>query len=179
MADVAAQTRSPQTVCVSFTTRLERTTVIGQDKPAVSITAEMPPCYRPTRRIILSVIQTRSHFCWRTLSISFAEGIHQQDKVSTTDPDSTYLTKGNRAAELGYFDNYLIDNESCVIVGVQATAARLSQESAAARDMIDRYYERYGRRPMGVAAEVAADTPTATGKCCNGSMIVGLRLTFA
>src|SRR5204863_223447 len=58
------------------------------------------------------------------------EPIHQQDKVSTTDPDSTYLTKGNRAAELGYFDNYLIDNESCVIVGVQATAARLSQESA-------------------------------------------------
>jgi hypothetical protein len=33
-------------------------------------------------------------------------------KVSTTDPDSTYLTKGNRAAELGYFDTYLIDNES-------------------------------------------------------------------
>ena len=30
------------------------------------------------------------------------EPIHQQDKVSTTDPDSTYLTKGNRAAELGY-----------------------------------------------------------------------------
>lgn len=81
------------------------------------------------------------------------EAIHQQDKVSTTDPDSTYLTKGNRAAELGYFDNYLIDNESCVIVGVQATAARLSQESAAARDMIDRYCERYGQRPKGVAAD--------------------------
>jgi hypothetical protein len=32
------------------------------------------------------------------------EPIHQQGKVSTTDPDSTYLTKGNRAAELGYFD---------------------------------------------------------------------------
>jgi Transposase DDE domain len=76
------------------------------------------------------------------------EALHQQDKVSTTDPDSTYLTKGNRAAELGYFDNYLIDNESCVIVGVQATA-----ESAAARDMIDRYCERYGRRPKGVAAD--------------------------
>jgi transposase len=51
------------------------------------------------------------------------EPVHQQDKVSTTDPDATYLTKGNRAAELGYFDNYLIDNESCVIVGVQATRA--------------------------------------------------------
>jgi transposase len=81
------------------------------------------------------------------------EPVHQQDKVSTTDPDATYLTKGNRAAELGYFNNYLIDNESCVIVGVQATAARLSQESAAARDMIDRYQERYGRLPKGVAAD--------------------------
>jgi hypothetical protein len=81
------------------------------------------------------------------------EPIHEQDKVSTTDPDSTYLTKGNRAAELGYCDNYLIDNESCVIVGVQATAARLSQESAAARARIDRYCERYGRRPKGVAAD--------------------------
>jgi hypothetical protein len=40
-----------------------------------------------------------------------------------------------------------------VIVGVQATAARLGQESAAARDMIDRYCERYGRRPKGVAAD--------------------------
>ena len=81
------------------------------------------------------------------------EPVHQQDKVSTTDPDATYMTKGNRAAELGYFDNYLIDNESCVIVGVQATAARLSQESAAARDMIDRYRERYGRLPQSVAAD--------------------------
>src|SRR5437870_1548471 len=47
--------------------------------------------------------------------------------------------------------------EQCIaaglVVGEQATAARLSQESAGARDMIDRYYERYGRRPMGVAAD--------------------------
>ncbi len=63
------------------------------------------------------------------------------------------MTKGNRAAELGYFDNYLVDNESCVIVGVQATAARLSQESAAARDMLDRYQERHGRLPQSLAAD--------------------------
>ena len=68
-----------------------------------------------------------------------------KDKVSTTDQDSTYLTKGNRAAELGYFDNYLVNSKSYVIVGVQATGARLSQESAAAREMIDRYYARHGR----------------------------------
>ena len=47
----------------------------------------------------------------------------QQDQVSTTDPDSTYSTKGARPAELGYFNNYLIDNQSCVILGVQATSA--------------------------------------------------------
>jgi transposase len=81
------------------------------------------------------------------------EPVHQQEKVSTTDPDATYLTKGNRAAELGYFDNYLIDNESCVIVGVQGTAARLSQESAAAREMIDRYQQRHGRLPQSLAAD--------------------------
>ena len=81
------------------------------------------------------------------------EPVHQQAKVSTTDPDATFMTKGNRPAELGYFDNYLIDNSSCVIVGVQATAARLSQESAAARDMIESYRERHGRTPQSLAAD--------------------------
>ena len=81
------------------------------------------------------------------------EPAHQQDQVSTTDPDSTYSTKGDRPAELGYFNNYLIDNQSCVIVGVQATSARLSQESAAAREMITRSAERRGRFPQSVAAD--------------------------
>jgi hypothetical protein len=73
--------------------------------------------------------------------------------VSTTDPDSTFATKGSRAAELGYFNNYLVDNRSCVIVGVQATAARLSQESAAARRMITRSAEKRGRFPQSLAAD--------------------------
>ncbi len=30
--------------------------------------------------------------------------------MSTTDPDATYMTKGNCAAELEDFDNDLIDN---------------------------------------------------------------------
>jgi transposase len=81
------------------------------------------------------------------------EPLQQQELVSTTDPDSTFATKGSRAAELGYFNNYLVDNRSCVIVGVQATAARLSQESAAAREMITRSAERRGRFPQSVAAD--------------------------
>ena len=67
------------------------------------------------------------------------EPVHQQDQVSTTDPDSTYATKGGTPARLGYYDNYLVDNDSCVIVGVQATAARMSQETVAAQDMLTRF----------------------------------------
>ena len=78
--------------------------------------------------------------------------VPQQEQVSTTDPDSTYATKGG-PARLGYYDNYLVDNSSCVIVGVQATAARLSHESAAARDMLERYRERYGYFPQTLAAD--------------------------
>ena len=63
---------------------------------------------------------------------------------------STYPTKGG-PARLGYYDNYLVDASS-VIVGVQATLARLSQESAATRDMIERYRERCGSLPQTLAA---------------------------
>jgi len=80
------------------------------------------------------------------------EPVHQQDQVSTTDPDSTYATKGGTPARLGYYDNYLVDNHSCVIVGVQATAARMSQETVAAQDMLDRFARWQGRAPDSVAA---------------------------
>jgi hypothetical protein len=65
--------------------------------------------------------------------------VHQQEQVSTTDPDATYATKRGTPARLGYYDNYLVDNRSCVIVGVQATAARMSHETVAAQDMIARF----------------------------------------
>jgi transposase len=81
------------------------------------------------------------------------EPVHQQELVSTTDPDATYATKGGTPARLGYYDNYLVDNHSCVIVGVQATAARLSQETVAAQDMITRFAEWQGREPASVAAD--------------------------
>jgi len=81
------------------------------------------------------------------------EPVHQQDQVSTTDPDSTYATKGGTPARLGYYDNYLVDNHSCVIVGVQATAARMSQETVAAQDMLTRFAAWQGREPESVAAD--------------------------
>ena len=81
------------------------------------------------------------------------EPVHQQEQVSTTDPDSTYATKGGTPARLGYYDNYLVDNHSCVIVGVQATAARMSQETVAAQDMSARFTQWQGREPASVAAD--------------------------
>jgi transposase len=81
------------------------------------------------------------------------EPVHQQDQVSTTDPDATYATKGGTPARLGYYDNYLIDNPSCVIVGVQATAARMSQETVAAQDMLTRFTQWQERTPESVAAD--------------------------
>jgi len=39
------------------------------------------------------------------------EPVHEQDQVSTTDPDSTYTTKGGTPARLGYYDNHLVDNQ--------------------------------------------------------------------
>jgi transposase len=81
------------------------------------------------------------------------EPVHEQKLVSTTDPDATYATKGGTPARLGYYDNYLVDNHSCVIVGVQATAARMSQETVAAQDMIARFAEWQGRVPESVVAD--------------------------
>ncbi|MGA8149382.1 MAG: IS1182 family transposase, partial [Terriglobales bacterium] len=81
------------------------------------------------------------------------EPVHEQKLVSTTDPDSTYATKGGTPARLGYYDNYLVDNHSCVIVGVQATAARMSQETVAAQDMLTRFAQWQGRTPESVAAD--------------------------
>jgi hypothetical protein len=80
-------------------------------------------------------------------------GTRHHEQVSTTDPDSTYATKGGTPARLGYYDNYLVDNHSCVIVGVQATAARMSQETVAAQDMLARFAQWQGREPESVAAD--------------------------
>jgi hypothetical protein len=40
-----------------------------------------------------------------------AEPVPQQERISTTDPGATYVTKGGPAA-LGYYDNYLVDNHN-------------------------------------------------------------------
>lgn len=46
-----------------------------------------------------------------------------------------------------------MDNHNFVIGGVQATAARMSQETVAAQDMLTRFAQWQGREPASVAAD--------------------------
>lgn len=76
-----------------------------------------------------------------------------QEKVSVTDPDAAWAIKGGPAT-LAYYDNYLIDTHSRVILAVEATPARFRQETIAARRMLGRM-QKLGLRPDSVAADKA------------------------
>jgi hypothetical protein len=55
---------------------------------------------------------------------------------------------------LGYYDNYLIDTTSRVILSVHATPARFSQETVAARRMLE-HVGQFGIHPQNLAADKA------------------------
>lgn len=76
-----------------------------------------------------------------------------QKMVSTTDPDATWTVKSGTAT-LGYYDNYLVDTTSRVILSVDATPARFRQEVLAARRMIE-HVGQLGVRPQNLAADKA------------------------
>jgi transposase len=76
-----------------------------------------------------------------------------QEMVSSTDPDATWAVKSGPAT-LGYYDNYLVDTTSRVILSVDATPARFRQEVLAARRMLERV-GRFGVRPQNLAADKA------------------------
>lgn len=78
-------------------------------------------------------------------------------KISTTDPEAALSSKRG-ASEFAYYDNYLIDSRSCIITGVVATPARLSQEIVAARQMLERASERFGLQPTSVTADKSYGT---------------------
>src|SRR5215469_13154212 len=64
--------------------------------------------------------------------------------------------RGNGPAAVpSYLNHYLIDNANCIILGVEATQARLRQETLAARRMLTKVKERFGICPEGVGADKA------------------------
>ncbi len=78
-------------------------------------------------------------------------------KVSTSDPDAAWASKGG-PIHLSYYDNYLIDNGSNIIVDVEATPARTSQEIVAARRMLERVESRFGIAPTTLGADKSYGT---------------------
>jgi len=79
----------------------------------------------------------------------------ESSKISASDPDATWATKGGVPPQLSYYDNYLIDNASNVILDVEATPARFSQEVAAARTMIERAEATFSIEPQSLGADKA------------------------
>jgi len=61
--------------------------------------------------------------------------------------------QGWNSGPTGILRQYLADNHSCVIVGVQATAARMSQETVVAQGMLARFAQWQGRQPESLAAD--------------------------
>ncbi len=85
--------------------------------------------------------------------------VSDTEMVSTTDPDAILTTKGGGTAVMAYYDNYLIDTASRVILGVEATPALFHQETVAARRMVERVEK------LGVQAEsLGADKAYGSGE---------------
>ena len=79
--------------------------------------------------------------------------VSEAQMVSRTDPDAVWAKKVG-PAKMAYFDNYLIDTRSRVILGVEATPALFRQETAAARKMVNQIHK-LGLRPETLAADKA------------------------
>jgi transposase len=82
-----------------------------------------------------------------------ANPVCEANTVSTTDPDAVWAKKTGPAT-LAYFDHYLVDTTSRVILGVEATPALFHQETVAARKMMESL-GKLGIQPTSLGADKA------------------------
>jgi transposase len=75
--------------------------------------------------------------------------------VSLTDPGSAWTTKARYRVCFAYAANYLIDLKHAIVVDVEPSPARSSQEVLSARTMLARTKERMGLWPQRLAADTA------------------------
>jgi hypothetical protein len=80
--------------------------------------------------------------------------------ISPVDPCSAWTAKANKRVQFGYGLNYLIDIKCAVIVDVEATPARGSDEARAAKTMLERTEATLALKPH----RLLADTAYGTGK---------------
>ena len=96
--------------------------------------------------------------------------VHQQDQISTTDP--FYLRhQGRDTGSAGILRRYLVDNQGCVIVGVQATAAH-SGPGNRGRASHARPFRAMARTRSGNRSQLTRRT--GTGSFCNGWRITNI-----
>ncbi|MEL6516024.1 MAG: IS1182 family transposase [Pseudomonadota bacterium] len=72
--------------------------------------------------------------------------------ISETDPEAAWSLKDG-PGRFSYETNYLVDTDQGIIMDVEATPARLSQEIVAAKAMLKRSRTRHDFRPDRVAAD--------------------------
>lgn len=72
--------------------------------------------------------------------------------ISESDPEAAWSVKDG-PGRFSYETNYLIDTDHGIIMDVEATPARLSQEIVAAKAMLERAAERNDFKPDRVAAD--------------------------
>lgn len=72
--------------------------------------------------------------------------------ISETDPDAAWSLKDG-PGRFSYETNYMIDTDHGIIVDVEATPARLSQEIVAAKNMLERSAKRHDFHPDRIAAD--------------------------
>lgn len=77
--------------------------------------------------------------------------------VSLTDPQAAWSVKDG-PGRFSYETNYLVDDRHAVIVDVEATPARLSQEIVAAKAMLERSRGALGFAPQSLAADKSYGT---------------------
>ena len=86
---------------------------------------------------------------------------HKPPKViSPSDPCSAWTAKANKRVQFGYGLNYLIDIAHAIIVDVEPTPARSSDEVESTKTMLVRTERCFGLKPK----RLAADTAYGTGK---------------
>jgi transposase len=91
------------------------------------------------------------------------DGQQKPKALSSTDPGAAWTARGRHKVMFAYSLNYLIDMEHAVIVDVEATPTRISQEVAATRTMVERTSETFHLKPERMAGDSAYGTGRMLG----------------
>src|SRR3546814_6238936 len=91
------------------------------------------------------------------------EGRKPPKNISLTDPASKWTAAPGGPAFYAYSTNYLIDVEAGIIVDVEASPARRTDEVNATRTMVERVEERFDLKPKRLIGDTAYGTAEMLG----------------